>query len=96
MQFILTGNDGTDPQAPERRMNSRPAHLENIASMKKNGWFVFGGAILTEAGNMAGSVIVYDVPDRAFLDKLLESEPYIINKVWVNFDIKPFRVAVIA
>ncbi|MCJ7449961.1 MAG: YciI family protein [Bacteroidales bacterium] len=95
MQFILIAYDGTEPGALDRRMRSRPEHLEKISNVKKAGEFLFGGAILSDAGQMIGSVILYDVPDRAALDELLKNEPYIYNKVWEKIEIRPFRLATI-
>jgi len=95
MQFILIAYDGTDPGALERRMKSRPEHLEKISKVKKAGAFLFGGAILNDTGQMVGSVILYDVPDRAALEERLKDEPYIYNQVWEKFEIKPFRLATI-
>jgi uncharacterized protein YciI len=93
MQFILIAFDGTDPGALERRMKSRPEHLEKIAHVKKSGRFICGGAILNDEGIMTGSMILYEVADRAELDRLLLDEPYIYNRVWEKIDIKPFRIA---
>jgi uncharacterized protein len=93
MVYILTAFDGTDPGAPERRMRVRPDHLEKISHVKKAGNYLFGGAILNDSGEMIGSVIFYDVPDRAALDKILENEPYINDKVWEKIEIRPFRPA---
>jgi uncharacterized protein len=93
MVYILTAFDGTDPGAPERRMKVRPDHLEKISHVKKAGNYLFGGAILNDSGEMIGSVIFYDVPDRAALDKILENEPYINDKVWEKIEIRPFRPA---
>jgi len=93
MAFILTAFDGTDPGAPERRMKIRPEHLEKISQIKKEGKYLFGGAILNDSGIMIGSVIIYDVPDRAALDKILENEPYIYNHIWEKIEIRPFRPA---
>lgn len=93
MQFILIAYDSTDSGAPERRLNSRPQHLARIASAKKEGKFLFGGAMLNDNEQMIGSVVLYDVADRAELDDLLKDEPYILNKVWDNIDIKTFRLA---
>lgn len=95
MQFLLIGYDGTDGGAPERRLDSRALHLERIALMKKKGEFLFGGAILGENGQMKGSMVVYEFPDRASLDKCLETEPYIVNGVWQKVEITPFRQAVV-
>jgi uncharacterized protein YciI len=93
MVFILTAFDSTDPDALERRMKTRPDHLEKIAHVKKAGNYLFGGAILNDSGEMIGSVIIYDVPDRATLDRILENEPYIYDHVWENIEIRPFRPA---
>ncbi|MBN2764390.1 MAG: hypothetical protein JXR41_14950 [Bacteroidales bacterium] len=93
MQYLLIAYDGTDPGARDRRMKSRPEHLEKIAVVKKAGEFLCGGAILDDSGNMTGSMIVYDVPDRKTLEERLRNEPYIYNKVWEKVEIRPFRMA---
>lgn len=93
MQFLLIAYDGTGPDAYDRRMESRPEHLEKIAAVKKAGEFVCGGAILNDDGRMIGSMILYEVPDRAALDERLKNEPYIYNKVWGKIEIHPFRMA---
>lgn len=93
MQFILTGYDGTDEGAMERRLKVRTEHLENIAELKKCGGCLFGGAILDDAGKMIGSVIVYDFPNRQSLDEKLKGEVYITGGVWKKIEIQPFRLA---
>ncbi|OFY62869.1 MAG: hypothetical protein A2V64_09185 [Bacteroidetes bacterium RBG_13_43_22] len=93
MQFLLTAYDGTDSGALDRRMKCRPEHLEKITEVKKAGEFLFGGAILDDSGQMIGSMILYEVPDRVTLDERLKNEPYIYNKVWEKIDIRPFRLA---
>ncbi len=93
MQFLLVAFDGTDPEALERRMKVRPAHLAYVATLKRSGQFRFGGAILDDDGLMAGSMIVYEFPDRQALDEYLKSEPYITGDVWRKIDIRPFRLA---
>ncbi|HBC79935.1 MAG TPA: hypothetical protein DEO60_07100 [Bacteroidales bacterium] len=93
MQFLLVAFDGTDNEALERRMKARPAHLENVARLKKRGEFLLGGAILDDNGKMIGSMIVYEFSERALLDKCLENEPYISHGVWEKIDIRPYRHA---
>lgn len=93
MQFLLIAYDGTDPGAIDRRMKSRPDHLEKIAVVKREGQFLCGGAILNNEGTMIGSMILYEAKNREALDKLLENEPYIYNNVWEKIDIRPFRMA---
>lgn len=93
MQFLLVAFDGTDPNALERRMKVRPEHLEKIAVLKKRGEFLLGGAILDDNEKMIGSMIVYELPDRAALDASLENEPYLIHGVWKKIDIMPYKLA---
>jgi len=93
MQFLLVAFDGTDPGALERRMKVRPEHLGKIAILKKRSEFLLGGAILDDNEKMIGSMIIYEFPDRAALDRCLKNEPYIVHKVWKKIEIKPFRLA---
>lgn len=93
MQFLLTAYDGTDAGALDRRMKSRPEHLEKISFVKKAGQFLCGGAILDDSGKMIGSMILYEVSDRQELDALLLNEPYIYNKIWEKIKIEPFKMA---
>jgi uncharacterized protein len=93
MQFLLVAFDGTDPEALDRRMKVREEHLSKIEILKKEDKFLFGGAILDDAGKMIGSMIVYDFPDRKSLDERLKDEPYISAGVWEKVEIRPFRRA---
>jgi hypothetical protein len=93
MQFLLLAYDGTDAGAAARRAEVRPEHIEKISVLKKHGEFLFGGAILDENGNMKGSMVLYEVPDRKTLDELLKDEPYINSGVWKKIEILPFRLA---
>jgi hypothetical protein len=95
MQFLLVAFDGTDSEALERRMKVRSGHLEMIAVLKKKGEFLLGGAILDDNGKMIGSMIVYEFPDRTALDESLKKEPYIVNGVWKQIEIRPYRLATI-
>ena len=93
MQFLLIAYDGKDAGALERRMKVREDHFKKIAIMKKNGEFLFGGAILDDNGKMIGSMIVYEFSDRQSLDSKLKDEPYMTEGVWKKVEIQPFRHA---
>jgi uncharacterized protein YciI len=93
MQFILTGYDGTDKGAIDRRMKAREEHLEKAGELKQKGNFLWGGALLDNNGTMIGSVIVYEFESRQELDKMLENEPYITGGVWERTEIKNFKLA---
>ena len=93
MQFLLIAYDGTDSEALERRLKVREEHLEKTEGLKKDGNFLFGGAILDDEGKMVGSMIIYDFPDRQSFDARLKNEPYITGGVWKKIEIQPFRAA---
>ena len=89
MQFALICRDA--PGALEKRLAARDRHIETVHAMKAAGTVIDGGAILNEAGEMAGSVVLCDFPDRAALDAWLDSEIYVREGVWRDIEILPFR-----
>ena len=92
-QYLITAYDGTDENALERRMNVRPFHLEGAKKLKENGNFIIGGAMLNEEGKMIGSTMILQFENSSELQNWIDHEPYILQKVWEKFDVKPFRVA---
>ena len=93
MQFILTAYDGTDPEATARRMKVREEHLEGARLLQESGNLIWGGAILDDARNMIGSVVVYEYNNREELDNMLSNEPYVTGNVWQQIVIRPFKLA---
>lgn len=93
MQFIVTGYDGTDEGALERRLAVREEHLKLAKSMADEGKLLYAMAIVDENEKMIGSVMVMEVPTRENLDEYLKTEPYIIGNVWQKIDIKSCKVA---
>ena len=96
MQFVVTAWDGTDAEAPARRLAARPSHLVGAEALKRQGHLIAGGAILDESGRMVGSTCYVDFPDRAALDAWLAADPYVTGRVWLDIHIKPIRLAVTA
>lgn len=94
MQFLVVARDGTDEDAIERRRRVRPLHLESIRVFVDRGHVLVGGAILSEAGEMVGSMLLVDFPDRAGVDAWLAGDPYVTEDVWRTVEITPFRTAV--
>ena len=82
MQFLLIGKDGTDPDALTRRRTARPAHIAMCEELHAQGKALLGFALVDEKGQMNGSAMLLDFPDRAALDAWLAREPYVKNKVW--------------
>jgi hypothetical protein len=94
VQFLVIARDGTDEGAIERRRRVRPSHLESIAPLVEAGRVLVGGAILSSSGDMVGSMLLVDFPDRSDVHAWLEGDPYVTGGVWKEIDVTPFRTAV--
>lgn len=94
MQFMVTAYDGSDADAPGRRLAARPAHLERVGSAREAGNIIAGGAILDEDGEMIGSTIYVEFESREALDEWLNQDPYVKGGVWQDITVVPIRLAV--
>ena len=92
-QYVIIAQDGRDPEALDRRMQQRPAHLAGARKLKDEGAFITGGALLDDNGTMRGSVMILQFESEDGLKKWMSEEPYIQNRVWKDIQVKPFRVA---
>jgi uncharacterized protein len=93
MHFAIIGYDGQDAEAPARRLAARQAHLDLFQRLYEAGTFLFGSALLDEAGNMIGSLIVAEFPTLEALHKdWLDTEPYVAGNVWKDITIHPTRL----
>jgi uncharacterized protein len=94
MQFLVIAKDGSDQDARERRKRTRPTHLASIGPLVESGKVLVGGAILDDAGEMVGSMLLVDFPDRTGVDAWLAADPYVTEGVWREIEVTPFRTAV--
>lgn len=92
MEFLITAYDGTDPDAMDRRLKVREAHLKHARLMKERGHFIKGGAILDDEGNMIGSTLLLRFDSRQELDQWLHHDPYKLGNVWVKIEVLPIRL----
>jgi uncharacterized protein YciI len=93
-QFLVTLYDGTDAEAPARRLATRPAHLDGLKSNVDSGRLVMGGPIFDDAQNTIGSFLLVDCTDRADLDAMIANDPYTKGNVWQRVEVKPVRLVV--
>lgn len=93
MKYIVHAYDYTDPGALDRRMAVRPAHLAYVRQLKEKGQFLLGGALLNPEQAMIGSMLILEFETEAALQHYLKTDPYIVEGVWENVDVKPFRQA---
>lgn len=94
MQFLIIAYDYTDENALDRRMKAREAHIAHIALAKTKGHAIMGAAILDdETGKMAGSSIIVEFSTREEMERWLETDPYLTEKVWEHVYVQPCQVA---
>jgi uncharacterized protein len=92
-QFVIIAYDGLDAEASERRKKIRPFHLSGAKLLKEKNQFITGGAILSDDGQMTGSVMILQFETEEDFQDWYKKEPYITEGVWQNIEVKPFRVA---
>jgi uncharacterized protein len=93
MQFIVSGYDGTDEGALDRRMAAREAHLAMAKQMVETKKWRYAAAILNEENKMTGSLIICEFDSRQAMEKeWLDKEPYVLGKVWEKIEITRAQV----
>lgn len=93
MQYFVTMLDGTDADAPARREAVRPRHLARAERFQHAGNLLLGGALLDDDGRVIGSAAIVQFHTRADLDDWLHNDPFVLEGVWVDIDVRPYRVA---
>lgn len=90
------------PNALQKRLKARPAHLENLNPRIQAGQVVFGGAMLSEqpavdgTPDMVGSVMLIKASSRDEVVELLKNDEYTKQGAWdiEKATITPFKCAV--
>lgn len=89
-QFLMTCLDKADALA--LRMATREAHLayvrENLTHVK------IAGPILSEAGEMAGSMFVFEADDIATVRAFNAADPYTQAGLFERVEIRPIKITV--
>ena len=68
----------------EKRAPFRDAHLEGLKAQKESGVLVTLGP--TKDVTMVFGI--YDAPDQATVEKLVEADPYWQNGIWTSYEVK--------
>lgn len=88
MLFVITCVD--KPNRTDVRLANRAAHLDFLKSLGEK--CVMAGPTLSEDGqSMTGSVLLFEQPDRATLEALLETEPYYKAGLFEAVIIRPYK-----
>lgn len=95
MLYAIIAEDA--PNSLEKRMASRPAHLERITALQDQGSLILAGpfpAIDSEVpGNagFTGSLIVAEFDDLAAAKAWADADPFVEAGVYIDVIVKPFR-----
>ncbi|WP_158291863.1 YciI family protein [Paracraurococcus ruber] len=80
---VILARDGTDAEAPQRRLAVREQHMARVKPMAADGTLAIGGAILdAPGGRMLGSVAVIARDTDAGARDWMAEDPYVTGQVW--------------
>jgi uncharacterized protein YciI len=75
----------------ETRLGARSEHLawvgDNLDVIK------LAGPMLDDAGQMAGSLFILDLPDRAAVQAFNAADPYTRAGLWGRVDVREFKAS---
>lgn len=77
------------PNSLDVRMGAREAHLAYVGG--KRDILKLGGPLLDASGDMAGSLLIVDVADKAAADAFSADDPYTKAGLWQRVDITAFK-----
>lgn len=81
-KYILWGSYCDNVE--EKRAPFRQAHLDGLKAQKASGVLVTIGPT-KDLGQVFG---IYDAPDQATVEKLVEADPYWQNGIWTEYQVK--------
>ena len=84
MKFVLIGHDGSD--GVELRKVHRPAHLLRLEELDSKRKLILAGPFV----GPNGSLVVFEAESLEEARDWAEGDPYVQNKVFSRYEIKPF------
>lgn len=87
MLFAFIGRDY--PHGSEIRQKFRPQHKSYLGQVSGN--IAFAGPLLSDKGEMLGSLLVIDFKDRRAAEEWIASEPFTLAGLYQSMDIVAFE-----
>ena len=84
MKFAIIGHDG--PDGPNKRPEHRPAHLERLEALAKQGRLVLAGPF----SDKTGSLVVIEADSIEEAEAFAREDPYTIHGIFNRVDVHPF------
>ena len=85
MTYVIIGWDG--PEGQSKRPHHRPAHLEYLERLQKQGRLVCAGPFMDKAGSLV--IIEEDTMEQA--ERTANDDPYVTHGVFERVEIHPFK-----
>jgi uncharacterized protein YciI len=95
MLYAIVGQDV--PDSLERRLATRPAHLERLQALQTAGRLVLAGPFPALDGNdpgpagFSGSLVVAEFDSLAAAQTWADADPYVTAGVYAGVSVKPFK-----
>ncbi len=95
MLYMIHGED--TPGSLEKRLAARPAHLERLQALQREGRLVLAGPLPAidnpdpGAAGFSGSLIVAEFASLEAARNWAQNDPYAAAGVYANVTVKPFK-----
>ena len=90
-QFVAICPDVKDGLS--RRLAVREQHLAYVRTLPP-GFIKLAGPFLDAAGEMSGSMFIFEAEDQATVDAYFAKDPYVLGGVFERVEIRPWRVTI--
>src|SRR6218665_1182107 len=90
MLYAMIAKDA--PGALQKRLDTRPVHLEQLNSL--GGKLFFAGALLNAEEQLEGSIVVFDAETLAEAEALAAADPFVPAGVFASYEVKRWRIAI--
>jgi uncharacterized protein YciI len=95
MYYAIIGRDAAD--SLPRRQQARPAHLERLEALKREGRLLLAGPVPAVdspdpgPAGFTGSLIIAEFGSLADAEAWAQADPYVAAGVYSAVDVKPFK-----
>jgi len=95
MWYAISGEDM--PDSLEKRLAARPAHLERLHALQKEGRLLLAGpfpaidSVDPGPAGFTGSLIVAEFDSLETAQAWAETDPYLAAGVYAKVNVKPFK-----
>lgn len=100
MHYVIYAEDV--PESAEKRRSVRPAHLQRLEDLKKEGRLVVAGALLGDddenvaISGIKGSVVIAQFDNLEAAKAWAAADPYVTAEVYANVIVEPFKPALLS